>query len=438
MRPLRQIIQSTRTTQIVNITGKTALVLAGGGLTGAVYEIGALRAIDDLLVNRTVNDFDIYVGTSAGALVSSFLANGMSPKEMLQVISGTHDEIQPVERRHVFNLNTREWLRRGLALPGKLLQGASHYLRHREDMTLFDFVWSLIEALPSGLYDNAAMAEYLEQVLTNYGFRNRFDELHKELYIIATDLDAGDRAVFGCGHIEDAPISAAIAASSAVPVVYRPVRIGDREYIDGGIRGNASLDLAIERGAELVICINPLVPYDNRRRDAIPFLGHDGGYLSAKGIQGIANQVLHIMMHAGLNYHIKQVRRMHPDVDIILIEPRMDDYQMHFYNIMRYSAQLTIAQHGFESVTLDLAEDHQRYKDILARHGIPISRRLVIDELNQIRSSHYDQQVIRQVLASRAAYYERTGTPLHQLNETLAELDLLLDNMADIAWEAGD
>ena len=69
--------------------GKTALVLAGGGLTGAVYEIGALRAIDDLLVDRTVNDFDIFVGTSAGALVSSLLANGVSPEEMLQVMGLT-------------------------------------------------------------------------------------------------------------------------------------------------------------------------------------------------------------------------------------------------------------------------------------------------------------------------------------------------------------
>ena len=48
-------------------TGKTALVLAGGGITGAVYEIGALRAMNDMLINHTVNDFDIYVGTSAGA-----------------------------------------------------------------------------------------------------------------------------------------------------------------------------------------------------------------------------------------------------------------------------------------------------------------------------------------------------------------------------------
>jgi len=59
--------------------GKMALVLAGGGLTGAVYEIGALRAINDLLTDRTVNDFDIYVGTSAGALVGALLANGITP-----------------------------------------------------------------------------------------------------------------------------------------------------------------------------------------------------------------------------------------------------------------------------------------------------------------------------------------------------------------------
>ena len=70
---------------------KTALVLAGGGLTGAVYEIGTLRAIDDLLVDRTVNDFDIYVGTSAGALVAALLANGLSPETMLQSIAGDSD-----------------------------------------------------------------------------------------------------------------------------------------------------------------------------------------------------------------------------------------------------------------------------------------------------------------------------------------------------------
>ena len=65
---------------------KSALVLGGGGFTGGVYEIGALRAFDLLSVNRTVNGFDVYVGTSAGAFVAAAVANGVTPEEMMRVI----------------------------------------------------------------------------------------------------------------------------------------------------------------------------------------------------------------------------------------------------------------------------------------------------------------------------------------------------------------
>src|ERR671939_591415 len=66
---------------------KTALVLGGGGFTGGVYEIGALRALDLLAVNRTVNEFDVYVGTSAGSFVASLAANGVTPEEMMRVVN---------------------------------------------------------------------------------------------------------------------------------------------------------------------------------------------------------------------------------------------------------------------------------------------------------------------------------------------------------------
>src|SRR5438067_4449722 len=66
---------------------KTALVLGGGGFTGGVYEIGALRALDLLSVNRTVNEFDVYVGTSAGSFVASMVANGVTPEEMMRVVN---------------------------------------------------------------------------------------------------------------------------------------------------------------------------------------------------------------------------------------------------------------------------------------------------------------------------------------------------------------
>src|SRR4249919_4202908 len=66
---------------------KTALVLGGGGFTGGVYEIGALRALDLLSVNRTVNEFDVYVGTSAGSFVAALASNGITPEEMMRVVN---------------------------------------------------------------------------------------------------------------------------------------------------------------------------------------------------------------------------------------------------------------------------------------------------------------------------------------------------------------
>ncbi|MCP4196624.1 MAG: patatin-like phospholipase family protein, partial [Proteobacteria bacterium] len=140
---------------------KTALVLAGGGLAGAVYEIGALRAIDELLVDRAVGDFDIVVGTSAGALVGSMLAQGISPGEMMQTLDGSHPEINRIQPNHLFNLNTREFAKKGWRLPITLKNAFSHYIRNRSDMNALDFLWSMIEALPSGLYDNHSLSEFL-------------------------------------------------------------------------------------------------------------------------------------------------------------------------------------------------------------------------------------------------------------------------------------
>src|SRR5215475_4750602 len=97
---------------------KTALVLGGGGFTGGVYEIGALRALDLLSVNRTVNQFDVYVGTSAGAFIASMAANGITPEEMVRVVN--RQVPTPFRDSDVGTLlrpNVREFARRGVMLP---------------------------------------------------------------------------------------------------------------------------------------------------------------------------------------------------------------------------------------------------------------------------------------------------------------------------------
>lgn len=405
---------------------KTALVLAGGGITGAVYEIGALRAIDYLLTDRTVNDFDVLVGTSAGALVSAFLANGISPETMLKVLDGSHPELRPVKRKHLFKLDYGDWLSTTGRIPLNVLRTWASYIGHPGDRSLVDLIWSLSESLPPGLYDGLALERYLRQQLVRSGGTNHFDELDKELYIVATDMDNGERAVFGRGYKSDTPISVAVAASSAVPLIYKPVIIDGREYMDGGLRGYASLDIAIESGATLIICVNPMVPFDRSQLDQTARKKHSPGLLSDKGVRLIADQSMRISGYAGLHYHIKQLRRRHPEVDIILIEPRPCDKEMFFYNMMHFAKRLVVARFGFESATLGLEKDYQQYKDILTRHNIPITRRVVIEKLAEMSQSNEDPQVVKKVLEEDADT-SLSPTP-HQI---LSDLQRALDRLDD-------
>src|SRR3979409_1310229 len=97
---------------------KTALVLGGGGFTGGVYEIGALRALDLLSVNRTVNQFDVYVGTSAGSFVAALAANGVTPEEMMRFVN---QQVPPpfrdIDLGQLLRPNLGEYVRKGVGLP---------------------------------------------------------------------------------------------------------------------------------------------------------------------------------------------------------------------------------------------------------------------------------------------------------------------------------
>ena len=404
-----------------NKENKTALVLAGGGIAGAVYELGALRAIDDLMVDLTVNDFDIYVGTSAGAIVASGLVNQLTPQQMLQSIEGVKTAVPSIKRTDLFKFDARAILSRMWQMPRKLSNTAIHYANYPKDFNLVDLLWELSNTLPSALYDGAALEGYTRRLLNHSGIANQFRALEKELYIIATSLETGKRVVFGEPQNQDLTISEAVAASSAMPLLYKPVRIRDDEYLDGGLGGNASIDIAIEHGAKLVVCVNPLVPYDNKSR----FWEDKRNFVSDEGMQAVLGQVFRIMLHSGLRYHIKQLRRQYPDVDIILIEPRPDDEKMMFANIMRYSTRLAIAKHGYESVTIDLAEDYNEYKSVLARHGVEIDRdKRVMPQLKRVHEAGGDEDAVEDMLEVTSD--KKRPSTLASLRGLLGDLDAIL------------
>src|SRR5687767_1818038 len=86
---------------------KTALVCAGGGITGAVYEVGVLRALSACLPGYQV---DIHVGVSAGAIVAALLANRVPSEELFNALAGCARSIDNFKRRDIYRLNVGEFL----------------------------------------------------------------------------------------------------------------------------------------------------------------------------------------------------------------------------------------------------------------------------------------------------------------------------------------
>jgi NTE family protein len=359
--PLKKVYGGRRRTA----KKKVALVCAGGGVTGAVYEIGCLRALDEVL-DRSVVDLDLYVGISGGAFVTSLLAAGFTPAELYdEVTSRTHSPFG-VAATPLYRLGPAEFLRTWLRAPRVVTQAVVTALTG-EGRNLTDLAWSLFELLPAGLLSTDGIREYLHDLFLSHGLRDRFDDLERELYVVAVDLDSGEAAHFGEAGHRDVPISTAVQASTALPGLYRPVRIRGRDYVDGGVKKTAHISLAIEHGADLVICINPLVPLRTGTNGG-PFDGH----LSTKGVTYVLDQVMRIMLHGRMEYGLERYRNEHPDVDILLLQPDRDDLRMFSYNIMKYSARRVLAEHGYRSALSILAANEARFRRVLGRHGIKL------------------------------------------------------------------
>src|SRR4051794_2840023 len=356
-------------------SSRTALVLGGGGFTGAVYEIGALRAIDLLSVNKTVNDFDIYVGTSAGALVAALAANGVTPEQMMRVVNDqVPSPFRDINLDMLLRPNYREFLAKGLRLPLHLVGLARNLASSLGSFSTVDLAIALADALPSGLYSGSGIEEYVATVLADPDRSDDFRALRSALYLAATDLDTCERIVLGGEGWDDVPISTAVRASTALPMVYAPTRVKDRELVDGGIVSTTNLDIAVEAGAELIVVVNPLVPYVNDFTKEIPTLfGSRTRRVSDMGFPKIGYQTFKMLAHQRLHEMAGHWKEQYPGVDFVLIEPDADDELMFQTNILNYTSRLDVARHGFRSVTVKLAEDYDELRDTCARYGIEIS-----------------------------------------------------------------
>lgn len=371
---------------------KIGLLCAGGGITGGVYEVGCLKAFDDFLVNRRVTDFDLYVGTSVGSIIATFLANGTSPHELFKALIGTSGELSRLRRGDCLGINYREFWARMRRAPFKMLHVLRHYFKDFKEIPLSSLMLDfLVEMMPSGIFHNDVLERYVQENFRRLGYSDSFNDITKELYLTACDIDRGERVVFGEAGYRNIPVSLAIKASTALPLIYKPVRVGGHEYVDGAIKKTLHLDVAQKHGASLAICINPIVPYVNDvMTRSLPLLEGWGNYVSDMGLFKVLDQAFRTIVYSRRESAIEKVQRVNPDLDIILFEPLQKDLTMFSYNMMNYSSRVLIAEHGFNTVREQILSNFSYYKAVLAKHGIEISDKVVNREYEEMQENQFN------------------------------------------------
>jgi NTE family protein len=407
---------------------RIALVLAGGAVTGGAYKLGGLKALDDFLVNRKTTDFDIYVGLSAGAFLAAPLAGGVTPPEMLRALDGNSEDFTYLSPIDFYNLNLREFATKPLEflvdlvtyVPNALydflvqtptlvrtLQAPLAQARRQPTLSnLIECVRPLIDAIgsarefpfplayvPSGLFDNSTIERYLRFNIDRRGMTNDFRVLYRlrqvELYIVAMNLDTAERVVFGHDEDTSLTISESVQASTALPGFYKPARIKGVDYVDGGVRRTANIDVAIEHGADLVICYNPFRPFHNRvvRRYVAERNEYqlEGRPLANQGMLTVLNQVLRTLLHSRLQLGIQQYQD-DPNFqgDIILLEPGETDLAFFKMAPLNLWAGRSAGAHGYLSVTQAIEAHYELIRQILQSYGVLMTRKEVREGLERL------------------------------------------------------
>ena len=369
------------TRSIAANTPRVGLALAGGGPLGAIYEIGALCALQEALPGLDLNALDGYVGVSSGGIIAAGLANGMTPRALCTAFiegDGPRDEV--IRPSLFIRPAWGEYLRRLAALPGLVTQAGWRYLFDRRSLlTALERIGS---ALPTGVFSNAPIEAQLRRMFAAEGRSNDFRRLERRLVVVATDLDSGATAPFGQPGWDHVPISEAVAASAALPGLYPPWPIGGRWYVDGALKKTLHARVLLDMGLDLMLCLNPLVPFDATHPGRHRVLGSAQQRIP-KLVQGglplVLSQTFRTLIHSRLELGMKGYEASHPGTDILLFEPDHHDPELFLANLFGYSQRRALAEHAYQHTRADLRSRRGVLRALLARHGLAIDDAVLDD-----------------------------------------------------------
>lgn len=416
---------STKKT-IIEPKKKIAFVCSGGATKAGAFHVGVALALQergfqfrggllttkDQLPPPSPMDISVYVGSSAGAIICSYLAAGYSLEDIFDSfmarggqISTKKHPLSPLTYQKMFRFRT------GLAKEQlKLLLNIRHVvtaLMRGEWENFIEFKW----LTTTGIFSTEGVEQYLrEEVLPT----NRFEDYLADFFIVATQLNHSRKVVFGkynyqpppddpsCLYVNDVPISHACAASTALPFIFSPypIRRDKRvtHYIDGEIRDTLSTHVAMDAGADLVIASYTHQPYH---------LVREIGSLTELGLPAILIQSIYLLIEQKINAHIQSKRnarnaidavsryckqqgldqevrkriceilstelQIRPGTDIIYIHPEPTDHQMFFKEHFSLAPKKMgeIVRSGFRAAIDTLKHYEFPVKKDKPRMGIP-------------------------------------------------------------------
>ncbi len=392
------------------------LALAGGGPAGSIYEIGAIRALDEVLDGVDFNRIPVYVGVSAGAFISSCLANGLTTGQLCRAIVKPEPGEHPFVPENFLTPAISQLAKSGVKVPRLILESLLVYLRNPSDVTLTESLMRLSRALPVGIFDNDPVGEFLEKIFDRPGRTNDFRKLSSKLVIVATDLDSGRAIRFGEPGLDHVPISTAVKASTALPGIYPPVEIDGRHYVDGVLLKTVHASVALDEGADMVICVNPIVPVDTIRSVEKGIMRR--GRLADRGLPAVLSQTFRTVIHSRMGVGLAAYEQRYADRDVLVFEPRRDDYNMFFSNIFSFSKRKAVVEHAYKSTRIKLWRNRHRIGPILDRHGIALRTDILEDPEADLWESVKLHDRTRR---SRLPVTDRLGQALHQIEAMVQE-----------------
>jgi NTE family protein len=348
---------------------KIALCLLGGGAMGAMFQIGALAALEDTVEGFQASSFDLFLGSSAGASLAAGLAGGQPVQRIYRSFLDPADVYFGLERGHLLRADLAEWKRTvGSALLA-MRYGASSLLSGKKTempARLSQELDRLYDSLPAGLFTLDGYERFLEAFFVRRGVPNAFAEMPRPLRIVAHDLDSGDPVAFGAPGFDGVAVTRACIASMAIPPLFSPVRIGDRHYISSGAAEVEQLELAVAEGAEVLVVVRPMVAIS--APSSVPTGHGERDSLRDKGMMWVFNQARRIGVQRSVESAIQRIRDS-GKAEVLLLQPQREDGILAMYNPASYDARRGMLEHAYRHTRAFLARAFTERSSALERAG---------------------------------------------------------------------